>query len=138
MRFLKYGLAALALCASLPAQAVEFWHSDTVWAGQGMCAAAFTFDSGGETVVNLRVALSAVDKAGNNIDSFILSIPEFGSLSADRYATELWESDVACDDEVKLVVTSATAVVNDERTDLLKNQGIAARAFKPFTIHVGN
>lgn len=137
MSVLKYGLAAVALCASVPAQAVELWHSDTVWAGQGMCAATFTFDSGGETVVNLRVALSAIDKAGNNIDSFILSIPEFGSSSADRYATELWESDVACDDEVKLVVTSATAVVNDERKDLLKSQGIAVRAFKPFTIRMG-
>src|SRR5690606_6925765 len=136
MSVLKYGLAALALCASVPAQAVELWHSDTVWAGQGMCAATFTFDSGGETVVNLRVALSAIDKAGNYVDSFILSIPEFGASSAERYASELWETDVACDDEVKLVVTSATAVVNDERKDLLKSQGIAVRAFKPFVIQM--
>lgn len=137
MRFLEYGLAALTLSASMQAQAVEFWHSDTVWAGQGMCAATFTFDSGGEPVSNLRIALSAVDKDGNNIDTFMLEIHEFGASNADRYATEVWESDMACDDDLKLVVMSASAVISDERQDLLKTQGLSVRHFLPFSIRLG-
>lgn len=137
MKHIRRILALLALCtATTHAHAIDFWHSDTVWAGQGMCAATFTFDSGGEPVSNLRVALSVIDKSGNNIDSFTLAVSEFGSLNADRYATELWESDLACEDSLTLVVTSASAVIDDKRQDLLRNQGLSIRQFTPFQIQM--
>ena len=134
MHPIRYGFLLCGLCAMWPAHAVEFWHSDTVWAGQGMCAASFTFDSGMEPVSNLRVSLSAIDEAGHNIDSLVLDIPEFGSSSAERYVTELWESDTACDDNLTLLITSASATIDGKRQDLLKSGGLRPRLFKPFTI----
>lgn len=138
MKFLRRSVAILALCtAAAQAQTIEFWHSNTAWAGQGMCAATFTFDSGGEPVSNLRVALSVFDKAGSNIDTIMLNVPEFGGSNAERYATEFWESDTACEDDLTLVVTSASANINEKRQDLLRTQKLVLQQFKPFTIQVG-
>lgn len=139
MKFLRRSFAVLALCTAAAAQAqtIEFWHSNTAWAGQGMCAATFTFDSGGEPVSNLRVALSVFDKAGSNIDTIMLNVPEFGGSNAERYATEFWESDTACEDDLTLVVTSASANINEKRQDLLRTRKLVLQQFKPFTIQVG-
>ncbi|WJJ92966.1 IrmA family protein [Neopusillimonas aromaticivorans] len=138
MSFLRRSCAVLALCtAAAQAQTIEFWHSNTAWAGQGMCAATFTFDSGGEPVSNLRVALSVFDKAGSNIDTIMLNVPEFGGSNAERYATEFWESDTACEDDLTLVVTSASANINEKRQDLLRTQKLVLQQFKPFKIQVG-
>ena len=138
MKFLRRSFAVLALCtAAVQAQTIEFWHSNTAWAGQGMCAATFTFDSGGEAVSNLRVALSVFDKAGSNIDTIMLNVPEFGGSNAERYATEFWESDTACEDDLTLVVTSASANINEKRQDLLRTRKLVLQQFKPFTIQVG-
>ena len=138
MKFLRRSFAVLALCtAAVQAQTIEFWHSNTAWAGQGMCAATFTFDSGGEAVSNLRVALSVFDKAGSNIDTIMLNVPEFGGSNAERYATEFWESDTACEEDLTLVVTSASANINEKRQDLLRTRKLVLQQFKPFTIQVG-
>lgn len=54
-------LSAACVMGALSGQAygLEIWHSNTVWAGQGMCAASFTLDSGGafgDRIQNLRIA----------------------------------------------------------------------------------
>lgn len=134
--------ACLSLGAILPLQAsaIELSHTSTTWAGQGMCSAEFTFDSGGagDTIKNLRVGLSAIDPAGNNIDTTVLEVYEFGSSNTERYATAFWESDLACDNNLTLVITSANAVINDERHDLLKNNELTISDFKPFSMRFAN
>lgn len=135
-------IACLAVGAALPAQAVaiELSPTNTAWAGQGMCSAAFTFDNGalGDTVKNLRVGISAIDQAGNSVDTIVLEVYEFGGSNAERYATALWESELACDASLSLVVTSANAVINEQRQDLLKNNVLTVRDFKPFTMRLAN
>lgn len=136
-------LLSLAMCSAafvtVPAQAIEFWHSNTTWAGQGMCAATFTFDSSMEQVVeDLIIVLSTVDSAGNKTVLGELEVPDFGGSSAARYELALLENEEVCEDDLSLVVTAATVVVNGKPVDLLKNGGLSARDFRPFRIVVGD
>lgn len=126
-----------AAFAIAPAQAIEFWHSNTVWAGQGMCAATFTFDSGMDRVEDLAVLLSMVDSAGNKTALGVLEIPEFGGSSASRYDQVFLESEEVCADDLWLVVDKATAVVEGKPVDLLKDGGLSVRDFRPFRVRVG-
>jgi hypothetical protein len=127
---------ALVLVAE-PARAIDFWHSNTTWAGQGMCAASFTFDSGLEHVQKLQIALTAVDRSGKSRASTVLEVPEFGLSNASRYGEAYWESEVACDEKLALVVTRATATLEGKPVDLLKTNDLQVRNFKPFGITLG-
>lgn len=137
---MKKALPALliaTLCASAPAHAVEFWHSSTVWAGQGQCSAVFSFDSGMEEIRNLQVSVSALDKAGKKVTSGTLEIQQFGQSSADRYADAFLEGEAICADDLTIVVTKASAMIGGKRTDLLKTRTLTARDFKPFKLRLG-
>jgi len=81
-------LLAVASCIAIPAHAtqVDFWHSSTLWANHGQCAAVFSFDSAMEEIKNLQVSVSAVNKAGKKVASGVLEIQQFGQSDADRYA----------------------------------------------------
>lgn len=129
-------LLATTSFLAAPAYAVEFWHSNTVWAGQGLCSAAFSFDSGMEEIRNLQVTVSAVSKAGKKLASGVLEVPQFGQSAADRYAEAFFESKELCADDLIIVVNKATAVVNGKPMDLLKTRAISARDFKPFKIRI--
>lgn len=119
------------------AQAIQMWHSDTVWANQGMCAANFTFDSGLDRVQQLKVHIQVLDKKSNKVVAQdVIEVEEFGGSSADRYATGYWHSEIACDDDLRLVVTQANAVVDDERMDLLARQALDIRPFVPYEITI--
>ena len=135
----RYTFAALIItsCLTVPAHAVEFWHSSTVWAGQGQCSAAFSFDSGMEEIRNLQVSVSAVNKAGKKVASGVLEIPQFGQSSANRYADAFLEGEEICADDLTILVNKATAIVDGKRTDLIKSKALTARDFKPFKIRVG-
>ena len=130
-------LLIIVSCVATPAHAVEFWHSQTVWAGQGQCSAVFSFDSGGEEIKNLQVSVSAIDKAGQKVASGVLEIEKFGQSSAARYADAFLEGEETCADDLTVIVEKATAVVDGKRTDLLKTGALSARYFKPFRIRVG-
>src|SRR5690606_41852964 len=67
-------------------QAVEFWHSSTIWAGQGQCTAVFSFDSGLHDITDLRVAVKALSPNGEIVLEGELAIDQFGQSSAERYA----------------------------------------------------
>ena len=67
----------------------------------------------------------------------MLEVQNFGQSSADRYADAFFEGEEICADDLTIVVNKATAVVNGQRTDLLKTKAISARDFKPFKIRVG-
>ncbi|MBS0309227.1 MAG: hypothetical protein JSS58_09675 [Proteobacteria bacterium] len=129
----------LVVAASLAesAHALEFWHSSTVWAGQGQCSAMFSFDSGMEEVKNLQVTVTAVNKAGKKVASGVLEIQKFGQSSADRYADAFLEGEEICADDLTIVVNKATAIVDGKRIDLLKSKTLAVRDFKPFKIRLG-
>ena len=131
------GLLIVVSCLTAPVYAVDFWHSSTVWAGQGQCSAVFSFDSGMEEIKNLQVSVSAVNKAGKKVASGVLEIPQFGQSDAARYADAFLESEENCADDLTIVVNKATAIIDGKRTDLLKSRALSARDFKPFKIRVG-
>lgn len=131
------GLLSILLINQL--HAIEMWHAETVWAGQGMCSASFSFDGGGamggDPIQKLRVSVAAY-KAGKKVDSGILEVEQFNTCNADRYAGALLESEAMCNDNLTIVVTKATAIVNGKKTDLLKTGDLSIREFKPFQIKI--
>ena len=137
MKRFTSGLLVVTSCLAAPAYAVDFWHSSTVWAGQGQCSAVFSFDSGMEEIKNLQVTVAAVNKAGKKVASGVLEIPQFGQSSADRYADAFLEGEEICADDLTIVVNKTTTKVDGKRTDLLKSKALSARDFKPFRIRVG-
>lgn len=137
MKRFASGLLVVMACLTAPAYAIDFWHSSTVWAGQGQCSAVFSFDSGMEEIKNLQVSVNAVNKAGKKVASGLLEITQFGQSSADRYATAFLEGEEICADDLTIVVNKAIATVDGKRTDLLKSKILSARDFKPFKIRVG-
>ena len=124
-------------CWAVQAGAIDFWHSSTVWAGQGMCSALFTFDSMDDTT-NLKVGVVAVNKAGKTVASGVLDVPAIGQSNAARYKDAFLEGEGVCADDLTIIVRSATATVNGKRVDLLKTKALTARDFKPFRIRLGN
>ncbi|WP_323012660.1 IrmA family protein [Castellaniella sp.] len=134
--FKTYLLALVCGVFAPGAQAVEFWHASTAWAGQGQCAAEFIFDSGGEEVLGLKVAMTAEDPQGNPVDAAVMTLPDFGLSTADRTVNAFWESEAICDDDLRLVVTMASAQVDGQTQNLLKNSGLTVRDFKPLPIRL--
>lgn len=137
LRWPAWLLGVLLVLVGVPARAIDFWHSNTTWAGQGMCAASFTFDSGLEHVQKLQIALTAVDRDGKSRASTVLEVAEFGLSNASRYGEAYWESEAACDEKLALVVTRATAILEGKPVDLLKSHDLQVRNFKPFGITLG-
>lgn len=127
---------ALALGTAAPAQALEIWHSNTVWAGQGQCSAVFGLDSM-EAIEKLEISITVVDAKGKKVASGTITTEGFGGTSADRYAESFIEGEAFCADNLTLIVKKATANIEGVRTDLLKTQALAVRAFKPFPIRLG-
>lgn len=134
-RFALAMLFASSSFASPTHAAIEFWHSDTVWANQGMCSATFTFDSFSEEVNNLQVWVSTIYK-GKKEKLGVLEVEPFGTSSADRYSYATLTSEAMCGD-LTLIVDKATAVENGKRVDLLKAKAISTKDFKPFKIRIG-
>lgn len=115
---------------------IEFWHSNIIFAGQGMCSAEFTFDSGRENISRLDLAFNLQSKAGKTVAKDEIHLESFGQSSATRYAQAFVESEQICDSSIKLVVTQATAVIDGKRVDLLITKQLAAREFAPIVIKV--
>lgn len=140
-RITKTLSAACAMVAlSGQAYGLDIWHSNTVWAGQGMCAAVFTLDSGGafgDRLQDLRIALSAVDTQTNNlVTQLFLEVDELGDGSANRYETVYWESELACEDNLRLIITEADAIVAGQARDLLADGYLNIREFVPYRIDI--
>lgn len=137
MKKLGYISILLSTCLSVSAHAIEFWHSSTVWANQGMCSAQFTFDSGLEETNNLQITVTAINKAGKKAASGVLEIQQFGDSSVARYADAYLEDAAFCEDNLTIIVNKASAVIGGKRVDLLKAKSLAIRDFKPFKIRIG-
>lgn len=137
MKRLIFLAMMLASVLSTNANAIDFWHSSTVWAGQGQCSAVFSFDSGMEEFNNLQVYVSVLNKDGKTIASDVLEIERFGGSSAERYDQAFLEGEEICEDDLTIMVNKAIAVLDGKPTDLLENGTISAREFKPFKILFG-
>lgn len=138
MNRLALGLLSVVSCFALPAYAdIEFWHSNTLWANQGSCAAIFSFDSAVEEVTSLQVSLSAIDKTGKKVVSELLEVESFGASVAERYGSAIWEHEAMCNDSLTIVVNKANGVLNGKRVDFLKAKAFSARVFKPFKMRIG-
>lgn len=136
-------LTPLALCAALlgtacgSAQAVEIWHSNTVWANGGICSASFTLDAGMDEMTNLKIQVQALDPKGSAIGDGVLEVDELGTSSATRYGSAFFEDSAACEDNLTIVIKKASAVMNGKTVDLIKTKNISVREFKPFSIRIG-
>lgn len=117
-------------------QAIDMWHSNLVFANQGQCAATFTFDSGSQAINKLKVQLNVLDKTGKKIQSGVLEVANFGESEASRYGDAILAGEDLCDDDLRIVVTKATATLEGKATDLLKTKQLTVRPFKPYTIRL--
>jgi hypothetical protein len=137
---LRHLLPALALALggllTLPARAIEIWHSNTVFANQGQCAATLTLDSGGDEYRQVRLQAALLDKSGRRIASHTLDLPVIGQSSADRFANVLLEGEAVCGDGQQLQITAASAIVNGKRIDLLRSGQLTPRDFRPMRIRM--
>lgn len=131
------GLSAL----SLPSWAViELWHSDTVWANQGMCAATFTLDGGGSDgsgrgIGRLEIVVDVLDKSGKRLDSDTLEVEPFSDSEATRYQTAHLVGENYCKDNLIINITRVTETVNGKKRVLPLSE-LGSRDFKPFTVNI--
>ena len=115
--------------------AIDIWHSNCVFANMGMFSAEFTFDGLGIDEINdLKVSVNAIDKSGKVVTSGVLEVNQFGGGGAGRYATAFLESEQICAVSLTIVITKASAVINDKKIDLLKTKLISVRSFQPYRI----
>ena len=132
--------ACVMVALSGQAHCLDIWNSNQVWAGQGMCAASFTLDSGGafgDRIQNLRIALAAIDIETNNlVTQIVLDVDDFGGDNARRYETAYWESELACEDNLRLVISEARATVEGQVRDLLADGYLQVREFVPYRINI--
>lgn len=136
MKKISSGLLLSVSFLAAPAYAIDFWHSNTVWSGQGQCSAVFTFDSGLEDIKKLQVSVSAINRSGKRVASGVLEVPQFGQSSATRYAEAYLEGEDLCDDDLTITVTKASAMIDGKRTDLVKSRVFVARDFKSYKIKI--
>lgn len=136
MKKITSGLLLVTSCLAAPAHAVDLWHSNTAWAGQGQCSAVFTFDSGLEDIKKLQVSVSATNRSGKRVASGVLEVPQFGQSSATRYAEAYLEGEDLCEDDLTITVTKASAMIDGKRTDLVKSRILVARDFNPYKIKI--
>lgn len=135
-------LAALIFSPLLHAQQgdrIEMWHSQTAWAGQGACAAVFSFDIGemADLLEDIQIHAAFVDRAGRRIGKGVLKLESLGGASANRYGSASLESEAACATDATVIVEKATARDGDKRIDLIKSQRLASRDFRPLPIRIG-
>lgn len=130
-------IMSLSLLPISYANALSIWHSDTVYVNNGICSASFTLDSGGEHYQQLELHLVALEKSPSQLltQSF-LSVEDFGGLGVQRYGGVFWESEIACEQDIELIIAGATAVVNGQKRNLIADNTLLVRDFVPFSMSI--
>lgn len=130
-------LSHLCLAAGMlffkPVQALEIWHSSTVWANQGMCSATFTLDSGMESVGHLKIGIALIDPQGKVVTNDELEVESFGDSEATRYQTTYGEGESYCDSDLRVQLVSLSVEQNGA-TRSLPLSLLTPREFVPFKI----
>ncbi|MEZ2624188.1 IrmA family protein [Paenalcaligenes hominis] len=133
--------SAACVMAAMSGQAygLDIWHSNTVWANRGMCAAYFSLDSclASDEIQNLRINLAAIDKKTNLVVAQdLITAEDFGRSHAWRYQTAFWESELACDPDLRIVITNAHATIAGVERNLLADGYLQVREFVPYRIDI--
>lgn len=121
------------LVTAAPASALEIWHSNTVWANQGMCSATFMLDSGMEETGPLEIGVELVNAKGVVIASDTLNVDAFGDAEATRYQTTFLEGEAVCEDDLTVRFTSLARVSGQQKQPLPLSD-LQIRDFKPFRL----
>lgn len=129
----KAGTILAGLLFMAPASALEIWHSNTVWANQGMCSATFMLDSGMSEVGPLEIGVELVNAQGVVIAIDTLNVDAFGDSEATRYQTTYLESEAVCEEDLTVRFTSLATVAGQKKKTLPLSE-LQIRAFKPFTL----
>ncbi len=138
---MKKSILALLIAASFSIHAnanIEFWNSNLQATDPDICSAHFTFDSNGEEINDLKVSVSAVDRAGKVVLADSLEIEQFGENDLNRYGETELESGDMCQEGLSIIVNAATATIDGKTVDLVATQQIVARDYKPFKIGIGS
>lgn len=91
----------------------------------------------GDHIQNLRIALAAVDtKTNSPVAQVVLEVDDFGRDNASRYKTVYWENELVCEENVRLVITEADAIVAGQARDLLADGYLNIREFVPYRIDI--
>ncbi|MCU6665921.1 IrmA family protein [Silvania hatchlandensis] len=134
---MKQPLKVVSMLAGLlfvaPASALEIWHSNTVWANQGMCSATFMLDSGMTEVGPLEIGVELVNAQGVVVAIDTLNVDAFGDSEATRYQTSYLEGEAVCEDDLTVRFTSLTLVSGQNKKTLPLHE-LQIRAFKPFML----
>ena len=132
-RQLKAGAMLASLLFMAPASALEIWHSNTVWANQGMCSATFTLDSGMSEVGPLEIGVELVNAQGVVVAIDTLNVDAFGDSEATRYQTTFLEGEAVCEDDLTVRFTALVTVSGQSKKTLPLSE-LHIRTFKPFTL----
>ncbi|HJH25070.1 MAG TPA: IrmA family protein [Paenalcaligenes hominis] len=81
-------------------------------------------------------AIKQVAKHGRPVAQIVLEVDDFGRDNASRYETVYWESELACEDNVRLVITEADAIVAGQARDLLADDNLYVQEFVPYRIDI--
>ncbi|UYM58279.1 MULTISPECIES: IrmA family protein [Leclercia] len=132
-RPIKAGTMMASLLFMAPASALEIWHSNTVWANQGMCSATFMLDSGMSEVGPLEIGVELVNVQGVVVAIDTLNVDRFGDSEATRYQTTFLESEAVCEDDLTVRFTALVTVSGQSKKTLPLSE-LHIRTFKPFTL----
>lgn len=134
---MKQPFKAITMLAGLlfmaPASALEIWHSNTVWANQGMCSVTFTLDSGMSEVGPLEIGVELVNAQGVVVAIDTLNVDAFGDSEATRYQKTYLEGEAVCEDDLNVRFTSLVTVSGQMKKTLPLSE-LHIRTFKPFTL----
>jgi hypothetical protein len=128
--------ACFALALPSTSKALDIWHSNTVWAGQGMCAFTFTVDGqdmqaeAPAGVSNLTLEIVPLNEGLKELGSPVtIRLTEtFADSTATRYEQFFIEGD--CDAET-FGISKATGIIGGRERDLLESRQLTPRKFEP-------
>ena len=133
-------LATLVACP-VAAHAIEIWHTDSFFGGQGMCVHTFRLDAqdimmqSNSGVEGLSLEIAFLDAAGNTISRDQAEIQDvFGTSPPTRYReVPLYDT---CEDVAAFALEKATGIIGGKRVNLLHTGQITMREFVSLPILV--
>ncbi len=131
------GVAFWAVLFASGASAIEIRHSNTTWAGQGMCVYEFTVDAQGSQggIENFSVDISLLDGSGKPLGDE--KTADLDGILGDSNATRYGQLFVEGDCEAKsLRINKATGSISGKPVDFVKEKQLAPRKFKPLPIAI--
>ena len=138
MRCLVITVIAVCFALALPStgNAIDIWHSNTVWAGQGMCAFTFTLDGqdvqmetpSGVNDLTLEIMLLNEDRKELGSPVTVRLEQPFADSEATRYAQFFIEGDCGAE---TFGISKATGIIGGRQQDLLETRQITPVKFEP-------